>query len=221
MSKTRFGKFWNLTPGDPNFDLSQKMTAMISKWFFASFERCLSFFSTATRSRDHGGVQTPPPPPSRRWKIQRPSRARVKRSARSLSPDTFLAPSLKIGATPPFLLKHFRKDHLRFGFVLKSSVRSRRYFIYAPLASRQVFKNSSFFGEISLCLLLPVSSESSVGGLLVLGSGSELLAEPRRVTASQCYHWHVVGDRRLQQRVEVVHGPVHRQVSQQSPGNGT
>ena len=24
-----------------------------------------------------GGVQTPPPPPSRRWKIQRPSRARV------------------------------------------------------------------------------------------------------------------------------------------------
>ena len=25
-----------------------------------------------------GGVQTPPPPPSRRWEIQRPSRARVK-----------------------------------------------------------------------------------------------------------------------------------------------
>ena len=25
-----------------------------------------------------GGVQTPPPPPSRRWKIQRPSRERVK-----------------------------------------------------------------------------------------------------------------------------------------------
>ena len=52
------------------------------KWFRNDFsrvfERCLSFFSTASRSRDHwGGVQTPPPPPSRRWKIQRPSRARV------------------------------------------------------------------------------------------------------------------------------------------------
>ena len=30
------------TPGDPNFDLSQKMTEMISKWFFASF-RTLPF----------------------------------------------------------------------------------------------------------------------------------------------------------------------------------
>ena len=35
------------------------------------------FFSTATRSRDHGGHSNVPPP-SRRWKIQRPSRARDK-----------------------------------------------------------------------------------------------------------------------------------------------
>ena len=53
------------------------------KWFrndfSRAFERCLSFFSTATRSRDHGGraFKRPPPPPSRRWKIQRPSRARA------------------------------------------------------------------------------------------------------------------------------------------------
>ena len=51
------------------------------KWFrndfSRAFERCLSFFSTATRSRDHGGAFKRPPP-SRRWKIQRPSRARVK-----------------------------------------------------------------------------------------------------------------------------------------------
>ena len=53
------------------------------KWFRNDFsravERCLSFFSTATRSRDHGGGRSnaPPPHPSRRWKIQGPSRARV------------------------------------------------------------------------------------------------------------------------------------------------
>ena len=52
------------------------------KWFrndfSRAFERCFSFFSTATRSRDHGGGRSNAPPPSRRWKIQRPSRARVK-----------------------------------------------------------------------------------------------------------------------------------------------
>ena len=70
--------FGILTPGDSNFDLSQKMTEVISKWFSRAFERCLSFFSTATRSRDHGGGAFKRPPPSRRWEIQRPSRARVK-----------------------------------------------------------------------------------------------------------------------------------------------
>ena len=53
------------------------------KWFrndFSwAFERRFLFCSTMRRSRDRrGGVQTPPPPPSRSWKIQRPSRARVK-----------------------------------------------------------------------------------------------------------------------------------------------
>ena len=51
------------------------------KWFrndfSRAFERRFPFCSTMRRSRDRrGGVQTPPP--SRSWKIQRPSRARVK-----------------------------------------------------------------------------------------------------------------------------------------------
>ena len=81
LSKNCFGKFWNYDPWRPQFWPEPKKWP---KWFrnnfSRAFERCLSFFSTATRSRDHGGggVQTPPPPPSRRWEIQRPSRARVK-----------------------------------------------------------------------------------------------------------------------------------------------
>ena len=50
------------------------------KWFrndfSRAFERRLLFFSTTTRSRDHGGGGAFKRP-SRRWKIQRPSRARV------------------------------------------------------------------------------------------------------------------------------------------------
>ena len=63
--KTVLENFGMLTPGDLNFDLSQKMTEMISKCLFASF-RALPFvflYGAAARSRDHGGVQTPPPPP--------------------------------------------------------------------------------------------------------------------------------------------------------------
>ena len=79
VQKTVLENFGILTPGDLNFDLSQKMTEMIYKLFFASFRTPFSvFFSTMRRSRDRrGGVQTPPPP-SRWWKIQRPIRARVK-----------------------------------------------------------------------------------------------------------------------------------------------
>ena len=63
MSKNRFGKFWNFSPWDVNFDLSQKMTEMISKWFFAIF-RTLPFFLYGDQEpRSWGGVQTPPPPP--------------------------------------------------------------------------------------------------------------------------------------------------------------
>ena len=55
----------------------QKYFKWFQNYFSPAFERFLSFFSTATRSRDHGGFKRHPPP-SRRWKIQWPSRARVK-----------------------------------------------------------------------------------------------------------------------------------------------
>ena len=73
--ENRFGKFWNF---DPNIDLSQKMTEMISKWFFASFRTLPFVFLYGDQEpRSWGGRSNAPPPPSRRWKIQKPSRARV------------------------------------------------------------------------------------------------------------------------------------------------
>ena len=71
-------EFWPLET--PILTWAKKWPKWFRNDFSRAFERCLLFFSTATRSRDHGGgVQTPPPPPSRRWEIQRPSRARVNR----------------------------------------------------------------------------------------------------------------------------------------------
>ena len=74
--------FWKILEFWP---LETSILTWVKKWpkwflndFSRAFERCLSFFSMATRSRDHGGgAFKRPPPPSRRWKIQRPSRARV------------------------------------------------------------------------------------------------------------------------------------------------
>ena len=74
--------FFNFDPWRPQLwpKKDQKMTEMISKWFFASF-RTLPFVflygDQETRSWG-GGRSNAPPPPSRRWKIQRPSRARFK-----------------------------------------------------------------------------------------------------------------------------------------------
>ena len=68
-----------LTPGDLNFDPRQKMNEMTSKWFFESFRTLPFVFLCGDQEpRSWGGWNAPPPPPSRRWKIQRPSRARVK-----------------------------------------------------------------------------------------------------------------------------------------------
>ena len=68
-----FFEFWPLATSISTWDKKWP------KWFWndfsRAFERCLSFFSTETRSRDHGGAFKRPPPPSRRWKIQRPSMA--------------------------------------------------------------------------------------------------------------------------------------------------
>ena len=68
-------EFWSLET--PILTWAKKWPKWFRNDFSRAFERCLLFFSTATRSRDHGGAFKRPPP-SRRWKIQRPSRARVK-----------------------------------------------------------------------------------------------------------------------------------------------
>ena len=69
-------EFWPLE--SPILTWAKKWPKWFRNDFSRAFERCLSFFSTAARSRDHGGGRSnAPPPPSRRWEIQRPSRARV------------------------------------------------------------------------------------------------------------------------------------------------
>ena len=67
-------EFWPLET--PILTWAKKWPKWFRNVFLRAFERCLLFFSTATRSRDHGGRSNAPP--SRRWEIQRPSRARVK-----------------------------------------------------------------------------------------------------------------------------------------------
>ena len=53
-------EFWPLET--PILTWAKKWPKWFRNEFSRAFERCLSFFSTATRSRDHGGgVQTPPP----------------------------------------------------------------------------------------------------------------------------------------------------------------
>ena len=78
-SKNRFGKFWNFDPWWPQFwpeprndrNDFEMIFRELSNAFFRFVLRCAG-------AEIDGGVQTPPPP-SRWWKIQRPSRARVKR----------------------------------------------------------------------------------------------------------------------------------------------
>ena len=94
-------EFWPLET--PILTWAKKWPKWFRNDFSRAFERCLSFFSTATRSRDHGGGVQTPPPPSRRWEIQRPSRARVNLAF-------WLLPNLwtQLGARRPvsFLLLH-------------------------------------------------------------------------------------------------------------------
>ena len=53
------------------------MTKMISKWFFASFQTLPFVFLYGDQEPRSWGAFKRPLPPNRRWKIQRPSRARV------------------------------------------------------------------------------------------------------------------------------------------------
>ena len=101
--------FGILTPGDLNFDLNQKMTEMISKLFFGSF-RTLPFVflygDHEPRSWGGGRLNTP----SRRWKIPRPSRARVKHAYDNILPECepsgsiILVPRAQNVKTPDFEL---------------------------------------------------------------------------------------------------------------------
>ena len=55
--------FGILAPGDFNFDLSQKITEMISKWFFASFRTLPFVFLYGDQEpRSWGGRSNAPPP---------------------------------------------------------------------------------------------------------------------------------------------------------------
>ena len=63
-AKNRFGKFWNFDPWGPQFWPEQKMTAMISKWFFASFRTLPFVFLYGDQEpRSWGRSNAPPPPP--------------------------------------------------------------------------------------------------------------------------------------------------------------
>ena len=69
-----------MTPGDLRFDLSEKMTEMISKWFFASFRTLPFVFLYGDQEpRSWGGVQTPPPPPAGGGKSRGPAGRGLKR----------------------------------------------------------------------------------------------------------------------------------------------
>ena len=73
------GKILNFDPWWPQVWPEPKMTEVISKWFFASFRTLTFVFLYGDQElRSWGEAFKRPHPPSRRWKIQRPSRARVK-----------------------------------------------------------------------------------------------------------------------------------------------
>ena len=87
MSKNRLGKFWNFDPWRPQFWPEPKNDRNDFEMIFCELSNAAFRFSLRRPGAEimGGGVQTPPP--SRRWEIQRPSRARVK--------------GLKIGAKQP------------------------------------------------------------------------------------------------------------------------
>ena len=77
--ENRFGKFWNFDPWWPQFWPEPKNDRNDFEMIFRELSNADFRFSLQRPGAEimgGGGVQTPP---SRRWKIQRPSRARVKR----------------------------------------------------------------------------------------------------------------------------------------------
>ena len=75
-SKNRFGKFWNFGPWWPQFWPEPENDQNNFEMIFRELSNAVfRFVLRCAGAEIDGGVQTPPP--SRWWKIQRPSRARV------------------------------------------------------------------------------------------------------------------------------------------------
>ena len=80
MSKNRFGKFWNFDPWRLQFWPEPKNYQNDFEMIFRELSNAAFRFSLRWPGAEiMGGRSNAPPPPSRRWKIQRPSRARVKK----------------------------------------------------------------------------------------------------------------------------------------------
>ena len=79
VKKNLSGKFLNFYPWWPQFWPEPKNERYDFEMIFRELSNAVfRFLLRRSGAEIMGGVQTPPPPPSRRWKIQRPSRARVK-----------------------------------------------------------------------------------------------------------------------------------------------
>ena len=79
-SKNRFENFWNFDPWGPQFWSEQKNDRNDFEMIFRELSNAAFRFSLRRPGAEimGGGAFKRPPPPSRRWKIQRPGRARVK-----------------------------------------------------------------------------------------------------------------------------------------------
>ena len=76
-SKNRFGKFWNFDPWWPQFWPEPKNDRNDFEMIFRELSNAVFRFLRCAGAEIDGGCSNTPPP-SRWWKIQRPSSARVK-----------------------------------------------------------------------------------------------------------------------------------------------
>ena len=77
-SKNRLGKFWNFDPWWPQFWPEPKNDQNDFEMIFRELSNAVfRFVLRCAGAEIDGGCSNTPPPPSRSWKIQRPSRARV------------------------------------------------------------------------------------------------------------------------------------------------
>ena len=77
-SKNRFGKFWNFDPWWPQFWPEPKNDRCDFEMIFRELSNAVFRFVLRCAGAEIDGGCSNTPPPSRWWKIQRPSRARVK-----------------------------------------------------------------------------------------------------------------------------------------------